>query len=45
MDYRLMPEDPTWESTPPVLPDDKGRYSVPMPATYKIVNVTTIGKS
>ena len=45
MDYRLMPDDPTWESTPPVLPDAEGRYPFPMPATYKVVDVTTIGKS
>jgi len=45
MDYRLMPENPTWESTPPVLPGEDGKYALPMPATYKVVDVTKIGRS
>jgi len=45
MDYRLMPETVTWESTPPVLPNAEGLYSVPMPATYKVVDVTKIKQS
>ena len=45
MDYRLMPEDPTWDSTPPVLPNAEGQYPPPMPATYKIVDVTKTKQS
>jgi len=45
MDYRLMPESLTWDSTPPVLPDAEGRYSLPMPATFKVADVTTIKQS
>jgi myo-inositol 2-dehydrogenase/D-chiro-inositol 1-dehydrogenase len=45
MDYRLMPEDLTWESTPPVLPTAEGDYPPPMPATYRVVDVTKIGRS
>jgi predicted dehydrogenase len=39
LDYRLMPENPTWESTPPVMPDKDGNYPPPMPASYKITSV------
>jgi myo-inositol 2-dehydrogenase/D-chiro-inositol 1-dehydrogenase len=35
--YRLMPENLTWDSKPPVEPDKDGNYPAPMPATYKIV--------
>jgi myo-inositol 2-dehydrogenase/D-chiro-inositol 1-dehydrogenase len=35
--YRLMPENLTWDSKPPVEPDNDGNYPAPMPATYKIV--------
>ena len=45
MDYRLMPENLTWESTPPVLPTAEGDYPPPMPATFRTVDVTKIGKS
>jgi len=41
LDYRLMPENPTWETTPPVMPDDNGTYPLPMPATFRIRSVTT----
>jgi len=34
--FRTMPENLTWESTPPVVPDKDGNYPIPMPATYKI---------
>jgi myo-inositol 2-dehydrogenase/D-chiro-inositol 1-dehydrogenase len=36
MDFRTMPEDLNWESTPPTLPDADGNYALPMPANYKI---------
>ena len=39
LDYRLMPENPTWDSTPPVMPDKDGNYPPPMPASYKITSV------
>jgi hypothetical protein len=45
MDYRLMPENLSWESTPPVLPNAEGLYPLPMPATFKVVDVTTIKQS
>jgi len=31
-----MPENITWESTPPVVPDAEGNYPLPMPASFKI---------
>ncbi|NBW96581.1 MAG: gfo/Idh/MocA family oxidoreductase [Planctomycetia bacterium] len=34
---RSMPDSPTWDTVPPVVPDKDGNYPVPMPATYKIV--------
>jgi predicted dehydrogenase len=40
LDYRTMPENPTWETTPPVVPDAEGNYPLPMPATFKITSVT-----
>ena len=40
LDYRTMPDDPTWETTPPVMPDKDGNYPPPMPATFKIQSVT-----
>jgi hypothetical protein len=27
----LVPDDLTWDSTPPVMPDENGNYPVPMP--------------
>ena len=45
MDYRLMPENPVWDSTPPVLPDKDGNYPAPMPASFKVVDVTKLGQS
>ncbi len=45
LDYRLMPENPTWDSQPPVLPDADGMYLPPMPAKFKVVDVTKIGLS
>jgi myo-inositol 2-dehydrogenase/D-chiro-inositol 1-dehydrogenase len=45
MDYRLMPENLSWEAAPPVLPDKDGRYALPMPASFKVMDVTTLGKS
>ena len=36
MDFRTMPQDLSWESTPPTLPDADGNYQLPMPASYKI---------
>ena len=35
--HRTMPENPTWDSQPPTLPDENGQYALPMPGTYKIV--------
>ncbi|MCX2718783.1 Gfo/Idh/MocA family protein [Lentiprolixibacter aurantiacus] len=29
--YQLVPESMSWESTPPVLPDEEGRYAIPQP--------------
>ena len=40
LDFRTMPEDPTWETTPPTVPDKDGNYPLPMPATFKIQSVT-----
>ncbi len=34
--FRTMPENLTWQSTPPVVPDKDGNYPLPTPATYKI---------
>ena len=34
--FRTMPENITWETTPPVVPDKDGNYPLPMPASYKI---------
>jgi predicted dehydrogenase len=45
MDYRLMPENPTWDSQPPVLPNAEGQYPPPMPAKFKFVDVTKLGQS
>jgi predicted dehydrogenase len=45
MDYRLMPENLSWEAPPPVLPDKDGKYSLPMPASFKVVDVTKLGQS
>ena len=36
LDYRTMPENLTWESTPPVVPDKDGNYPLPMPSSYRI---------
>ena len=40
-DFNLMPDNLTWESTPPVVPDKDGNYPIPMPATYKIAKKMT----
>ena len=40
-DYNLMPDNLTWDSTPPVVPDKDGNYSLPMPATYKLAKKMT----
>ncbi|MEC7709368.1 MAG: Gfo/Idh/MocA family oxidoreductase, partial [Planctomycetota bacterium] len=40
-DYNLMPDNLTWESTPPVVPDKDGNYALPMPATYKLAKKMT----
>ena len=31
----MVPEQLTWDSTPPVLPDDQGRYRIPVPGITK----------
>ena len=41
LDYRTMPENPSWETVPPVVPDKDGNYPLPMPQTFKITSVTT----
>ena len=45
LDFRTMPEDPTWETTPPVMPDKDGNYPLPMPASFKIPSVTKRAES
>jgi predicted dehydrogenase len=40
-DFNLMPDNLTWDSTPPVVPDKDGNYPIPMPATYKIAKKMT----
>jgi len=45
LDYRLMPENLTWASTPPVLPDAEGRYPLAMPASFRVTDATTSGRS
>ena len=38
---RLMPEDPaslTYESDPPVLPNDQGAYPVPVPGVTEVLS-------
>jgi predicted dehydrogenase len=34
-DDRTMPENLTWDSPAPVMPEKDGSYPIPMPATYK----------
>ncbi len=45
LDYRLMPENLTWESVAPVQPNAEGLYLPPMPAKFKVVDVTKISQS
>jgi len=45
LDYRLMPENPVWDSQPPVLPDADGKYLPPMPAKFRTVDVAKMGQS
>ena len=33
----LVPDDLTWESAPPVLPNDKGLYAIPVPGKTKVL--------
>ncbi len=33
----LMPEEVTWNTTPPSLPDENGNYSIPTPGKTKFV--------
>ena len=33
----LVPDNLSWNSTPPVLPDSKGRYAIPIPGVTKII--------
>jgi hypothetical protein len=30
----LVPENVDWDTTPPVLPDENGRYPIPVPGEY-----------
>ena len=32
----LVPDDLDWDSTPPVIPDENGKYPVPIPGVTKI---------
>ena len=32
---KLVPEEMTWNTTPPTLPDKKGRYKIPIPGKTK----------
>lgn len=34
-DLSLVPENPTWESKPPTIPDENGKYPIPMPGVTK----------
>ncbi len=36
-DYQLVPENMNWDSTPPVLPNEAGRYAIPQPGTTSFV--------
>lgn len=36
-DIQLMPEEVTWETTPPVIPDENGFYPVPVPGETRVV--------
>ena len=40
LDYRTMPEELTWETTPPVVPNKDGNYPLPMPQNFKLTSVT-----
>ena len=40
LDYRTMPENLSWDTPPPVLPDADGTYPLPMPATFTITTTT-----
>jgi len=33
----LVPENLSWNSTPPTLPDQNGRYKIPVPGVTKIL--------
>ena len=33
----LVPNDLSWNSTPPTLPDSNGRYSIPKPGQTKLI--------
>ena len=32
----MIPENPSWDSNPPVMPDKNGMYKIPVPGEYKI---------
>ncbi|MCL6273798.1 Gfo/Idh/MocA family oxidoreductase [Muricauda sp. 2012CJ35-5] len=34
-DLSLIPESPSWDSNPPTMPDENGRYPIPMPGITK----------
>ena len=40
LDFRTMPENLGWDSTPPTVPDKDGDYALPTPATFKVTSVT-----
>ena len=32
----MIPENPNWNSNPPSMPDENGKYKIPVPGEYKI---------
>lgn len=36
-EYQIMPEEVTWDTTPPTLPDAEGHYPIPTPGKTKFV--------
>lgn len=42
---KLVPDDMTWDTPPPVMPDEHGNYPVPVPGVTEIVNGLADGTS
>ena len=36
-EMRLVPENISWESQPPVMPDENGLYEIPVPGKTKVL--------